>query len=74
MLYVLAAAGEAWAKMTGKPALISMASVKLMVREAGRSHYNHAKTERELGVRFRPVEETMADVVAWYRRNGYLER
>jgi nucleoside-diphosphate-sugar epimerase len=74
MLYVLAAAGEAWAKMIGKPALISMASVKLMVREAGRSHYNHAKTERELGVRFRPVEETLADVVAWYRRNGYLER
>jgi len=33
-----------------------------------------AKAERELGVRFRPLEHTLRDTVAWYRENGYLKR
>ncbi len=33
---------------------------------------NHAKSEREIGVSFRPFDETLADVVAWYRRHGEL--
>jgi dihydroflavonol-4-reductase len=32
-----------------------------------------AKAERELGVRFRPLEETLRDTVRWYRENGYLK-
>jgi len=33
-----------------------------------------AKAERELGVHFRPLEQTLRDTVDWYRENGYLKR
>ncbi len=70
LLYLMAAAGEVWSRLTGQPVLLGMATVRLMTREADRSHFNHARSERELGARFRPVEETIADVVAWYANNG----
>ena len=44
----------------------------LLVQEADRSHYDHAKSERELGCTFRPAAETLADTIAWYRANGDL--
>ena len=44
-----------------------------MLREADRTHFNPAKSERELGLTFRRVEETLADEVTWYRANGWLE-
>jgi dihydroflavonol-4-reductase len=31
-----------------------------------------ARAQRELGVTFRPLAETLADEAAWYRKNGYL--
>ncbi len=32
-----------------------------------------AKAERELGVSFRPLEQTLRDTLVWYKENGYLE-
>jgi dihydroflavonol-4-reductase len=72
-LYAMAAAGEAWARLSHKPVFLSMATAKLMIRESGRSHYYHGKTDRELGTKFRPFEDTLRDVVAWYRSHGYVE-
>jgi dihydroflavonol-4-reductase len=72
LLYTLAVFYEAYARITGKPVLISVASARLIMEQAGRSLYNHAKSERELSLAFRPVEETLTDVIAWYRCNGYL--
>jgi dihydroflavonol-4-reductase len=72
-LLVVAAVGEFRAKIVKKPVLLSMATVRLMLREAGRTHFNPAKSERELGLTFRPVEETLADEVKWYCANGWLE-
>jgi dihydroflavonol-4-reductase len=71
-LYAIAGAGELWHRVTGKPVLLSMATVRLIGQEADRSHYDHGKTVRELGGKFRPVEETLADEIAWYGANGYL--
>lgn len=73
LLYGLAAVQEVYARLTGKPILLSLATVRLMVREAGRTHFNHAKSEQELGVVFRPLEQTIIDTVAWYREHGWLE-
>jgi hypothetical protein len=42
--------------------------------EAGRTRFDHTKSERELGVTFRPVEQTLADEVQWYRDNGWLRQ
>jgi dihydroflavonol-4-reductase len=72
MLLLLGAFGELWARLTGKPALISLATARLMVNERDRSHFDNAKSERELGLKFRPAEETLRDAVAWYQENGWL--
>jgi dihydroflavonol-4-reductase len=72
LLFVIATGYEAYARITGKPVLISLASVRLLARENERSRLSHAKSEREIGVSFRPFDETLADVVAWYRRHGDL--
>lgn len=72
LLMAVATAQELGARFTRKPILLSLATVKLMLREAGRTHFNHAKSERELGLTFRPVAETLRDEVAWYRAHGWL--
>ncbi|NRR33950.1 SDR family oxidoreductase [Oxalobacteraceae bacterium] len=72
LLYLLAAAQELYARISGQPILLSLATVRLMAREAGRSHFNHARSERELGLTFRPLEQTLADTVAWYRSHGWF--
>ncbi|APC18648.1 oxidoreductase [Pseudomonas frederiksbergensis] len=74
LLYALAFAQEIYARLTGKPILLSMATVRLMVKEAGRTHFNPHKSEQELGLRFRPVEQTLADTLAWYRDHGWLQK
>jgi dihydroflavonol-4-reductase len=74
MLFAIATGYEAYARLTGRPVLISLASVRLLARENERSHLDHAKSEREIGVSFRPFDETLADVVAWYRNHGELPR
>jgi len=71
-LRALAAGYELYAGVTGRPVPLSRASVKLLEQQAGRSHYDHAKSERELGGTFRPTAETLADTAAWYRANGDL--
>ena len=69
-LYLLAAVQEVYARLTGKPILLSMATVRLLVREENRTSFNHRKSEQELGVNFRKLEQTISDTVAWYRQNG----
>ena len=72
LLFAIATGYEAYARISGQPVLISLASVRLLARENERSRFNHAKTERELGVHFRPFDETLADEIAWYREHGDL--
>jgi nucleoside-diphosphate-sugar epimerase len=73
VLYAMAAANEIWAGIAKRPALISLATVRLMGQERERTRFNHAKSERELGIQFRPVEETLSDTMRWYQQNGWLE-
>ncbi|MBU6372396.1 MAG: SDR family oxidoreductase [Alphaproteobacteria bacterium] len=70
LLFVIAGLQESVARVTGKPVLLSWAAVKNMARERGRTRFNNAKAEQELGLRFRPVTETLADTVAWFRARG----
>ena len=73
LLYAIRAANEVWARVSGRPALISLATVRLMARERDRTRFHHRKSEQALGIRFRPVEETLRDTIAWYRENGWLK-
>lgn len=72
LLYVIATIQELWGRLSGKPILLSLANTRLLDKEADRSHFNHAKSARELGLSLRPVEATVGDTIAWYRNNGWL--
>jgi dihydroflavonol-4-reductase len=67
MLYVIAGISEMRARITGQPVLLSWAVARAMASENERSRFSAAKSETELGLRFRPIEETLRDEVAWFR-------
>lgn len=70
LLYVIAGVQEVYARLTGKPVLLSLSTVRLLAREADRSHFDAAKTLRELQVDFRPTEVTVADTLQWLKSNA----
>lgn len=72
-LYLLAAVQEVYARITGKPILLSMATLRLLIREEHRTCFNHHKSEQELGLSFRVLEQTVSDTVAWYRKHGVVK-
>ncbi|WP_372438177.1 SDR family oxidoreductase [Pseudomonas chlororaphis subsp. aureofaciens] len=73
LLYTLAAVQELYARLTGRPILLSMATLRLLVREKDRTRFNHRKSEEELGLTFRALELTIADTVAWYRDRNWFK-
>lgn len=70
LLWCVAGFQELSARLTGKAALMSLATVRLMLREAERTRFDHRKSERDLGLSFRPIRDTIADEVAWFRSQG----
>lgn len=44
-----------------------------MGQERERTRFNHEKSEREPGIQFRPVEETLDDTLRWYQQNSWLK-
>jgi nucleoside-diphosphate-sugar epimerase len=70
LLWTIAYLQELNARLTGKPALLSVATVRTMRDEFDRSRFSPDKTQRELGLGFRPVTETIRDEVAWLRARG----
>jgi len=71
VLWGIAALQEGYARLTGKPVLLSLATVRNMAADHGR-RFSGAKIEREFGIRFRPLEQTLADELAWYRQHAWL--
>ena len=43
-----------------------------MRNEVEHSRFDPVRSQAELGLSFRPMQETSADDVAWYRANGML--
>jgi len=58
---------ETWARLTGRPTLVTIAAVRMLHAQL-RVSSNRAL--RELGWRYRPLHETLRDEVAWYRAQG----
>jgi len=54
---------EAWARLTRGTPMMPLEGVRMLLDEIRPSS---AKAERELGATFRPIAETIFDVVAWY--------
>jgi len=59
---VMAAFAETWSRLTGTPSVMSLEGIRLM---NARLAVTAARAQRELGVTFRPFENTLADAVAW---------
>lgn len=59
-------------RCSGRPVSARLARLRELAREAGRSVYVGERAERELGIVFRPLQDTLADVVDWYRQNGMV--
>ena len=74
LLRATAFGSELWARITRKPILLSTATVNLLAREAGRTQFDHSKSRAELGLQFRPIEDTLRDEIAWYRSKGWLQK
>ena len=72
LLHLIGAGNELYARMTGKPVLLSWAMARTVATENDRSRYNPTKSEQELGLEFRPVIETLRDEVDWFRAHGLL--
>lgn len=72
LLKVIAWVNETQSRLTGAPALVSRAAVRLLEREAGRTQFNQEKTFQELQGTFRPAIETLVDTVNWYQQQGWL--
>lgn len=66
LLLLLALVQELYARVTSRPVLLSLATVLNMKAEAERTRFDHHKSERELGLRFRPIRDTLRDEVAWF--------
>jgi dihydroflavonol-4-reductase len=71
-LYAVAAVSECWARLTRRPVQLSLAAVRLLDRRIDQLQFNHSKSKKELGLEFRPLEETLRDEIAWFRAHGYL--
>lgn len=72
LMHLLAVGNEIAARLTGRPVLLSWALVRAIANEDDRSRYDPTKSERELGLRFRPLEETLRDEVASLRAEGQI--
>ncbi len=70
LLWLVACLQEGVARVTGRPALLSLATVRTMLREAERTRFDPTKSRTELGLTFRPVEETVRDEMNWFAEHG----
>jgi dihydroflavonol-4-reductase len=60
---------ELWARVTGSSPLFTRETVWILEQARPLSH---ARATQELGYRPRPIPETVADTVAWFREVGWL--
>ena len=66
----LAHAAEAWARLTGREPFVTVDGLRMAKKHM---YFSSAKAQAALGYSPRPAAEALADAVAWFRENGYLE-
>ena len=71
-LKILAVFNELVSKLTKKETLINKATISVIKNDYMRNNFSHKKSKKELGCEFRSLDETLKDVINWYKENGYL--
>jgi dihydroflavonol-4-reductase len=67
----VAAFSELWANhVTGRPPKATLTGVRLTRRTM---HFDPSRSLAELGLEPRPVRQSLADAVAWFRQSGVLD-
>ncbi|MBN3946476.1 MAG: hypothetical protein HWQ38_08265 [Nostoc sp. NMS7] len=66
---VLAWFSDNYARLTGTKSVIPIEGIRIMHEKI---QLSSAKAIQELGINFRPLEETLHDVVEWYEKNGIV--
>ncbi|MFO0659352.1 MAG: hypothetical protein U0165_05925 [Polyangiaceae bacterium] len=61
---------QTWSRLSGQPTAMSVEGIRVMNH---RLRVSSEKAQKELGITFRPMRETIRDEVAWMRRVGMLE-
>ena len=69
LLYCIAVFQEIYGKLTGKPILLSLASVRLMARQYDRTRFSSERYEKILGLQFSPLEQTLSDTLSDLKNN-----
>lgn len=59
---------ENLARITGGSPLVTQAGIQVL---NGRAEVSSQKAEKELGITFRPIADTLRDEVAWFQSHGY---
>lgn len=72
LLWVLAAIQEAYARITGKPVLLSLAMVRNIRRDKDR-RFSAEKIKREFGIEFRNIQTTLQDSLDWFKSHGMIK-
>ena len=68
--FAVAAAAELAARFGGREPFSTLDGVRMAKKKM---YFSSAKASRELGYRPRPARDAIADAVAWFAANGYLE-
>lgn len=71
LLTPIAHASELWARVSGREPLLTVDGLRLARKHM---YFSSAKAQRELGYHARPAPQAIADALAWYRDNGYLDK
>jgi dihydroflavonol-4-reductase len=66
----LAAGAEMMARVTGRQPFITLDGARMARKKM---YFSSARAIRELGYAPRPAREAIADAVAWFEANGYLQ-
>lgn len=69
MLLLIARIRGLASRLRGQPPALRSADLRRLQQPL---RWDSQKAERELGVRFRPLEATLADTVGWFQSSGYL--
>ncbi|MEM7029224.1 MAG: NAD-dependent epimerase/dehydratase family protein [Chloroflexota bacterium] len=67
--WMYGAGSELVAKITGQPPLATRVLIKTLNEDI---QLSSAKAQRELGITYHPIEETVSDAITWFRDFGYV--
>lgn len=69
ILMMVATISETWARITNSETLMTRTGIRTL---RDKQVLASTKAMKELNAQFRPMQETINDVVTWYRANGYV--